>query len=128
MSGRSGGREVDWRRVIARQSKSGLSVAEFCRRESVSEPRFYYWKRKLRHQGDSEVPPDHPGSRAATATVASCASLVPVEIEQAMPTGAIRIQWPSGVCVDVPCGVTSQEIAGILQTLHQLEPGPKEKT
>jgi hypothetical protein len=37
-----------WRQVIARQRASGLSVAEFCRREDVSRQGFHVWKRKLR--------------------------------------------------------------------------------
>jgi len=41
-----------WRQVIARQRASGLSVAEFCRRENVSQQGFHAWNRKLR-QGTS---------------------------------------------------------------------------
>jgi hypothetical protein len=41
-----------WRQVIARQRASGLSVAEFCRRENVSRQGFHVWNRKLR-QGTS---------------------------------------------------------------------------
>jgi hypothetical protein len=37
-----------WRRRIERQTVSGRSIAEFCRREKVSPPAFYAWKRKLR--------------------------------------------------------------------------------
>jgi transposase-like protein len=37
-----------WRQVIARQRASGLSVAEFCRKENVSRQGFHVWNRKLR--------------------------------------------------------------------------------
>jgi transposase-like protein len=37
-----------WRQVIARQRASGLTVAEFCRKENVSRQGFHVWKRKLR--------------------------------------------------------------------------------
>ncbi len=37
-----------WRQRIERQRDSGLSVAEFCRRENVSSHGFYVWRRKLR--------------------------------------------------------------------------------
>jgi len=30
---------------------SGLSIAEFCRREGVHESKFHYWKRRFRRQG-----------------------------------------------------------------------------
>ena len=36
-----------WRHLMARQRASGLSVAEFCRRENVSRQGFHVWKRKL---------------------------------------------------------------------------------
>jgi hypothetical protein len=39
-----------WRQRIERQRESGLSIAEFCRREQVSSHRFHIWKRKLRHR------------------------------------------------------------------------------
>ena len=38
-----------WRRQIERQHASGLSIAEFCRRENVPRQGFHVWKRKLRH-------------------------------------------------------------------------------
>ena len=37
-----------WRRRIERQRSSGLSIAEFCRREGLSQASFHAWKRKLR--------------------------------------------------------------------------------
>lgn len=37
-----------WRQRMKRQRDSGLSIAEFCRRENVSPHSFYVWKRKLR--------------------------------------------------------------------------------
>jgi len=37
----------EWRRRVKRQRESGLSIAEFCRREKVSPHSFHVWKRKL---------------------------------------------------------------------------------
>ena len=36
-----------WRRRLARHSAGGLSVAEFCHREGIAPPSFYYWRRRL---------------------------------------------------------------------------------
>lgn len=36
-----------WRKRISRHGESGLTIAAFCRRESVSVASFHYWKRKL---------------------------------------------------------------------------------
>ena len=38
-----------WRQRMERQRASGLSIAEFCRRENVPRQGFHVWKRKLRH-------------------------------------------------------------------------------
>jgi hypothetical protein len=36
-----------WRDRLARQATSGLTVAEFCRREGVSVPSWYHWRKRL---------------------------------------------------------------------------------
>ena len=36
-----------WQALIGRQAGSGLSVADFCRRESISTASFYRWRRLL---------------------------------------------------------------------------------
>ena len=41
------GREPYWRIVIGRWRRSGRSVRAFCRAEGISEPRFYWWRRRL---------------------------------------------------------------------------------
>jgi transposase len=40
-----------WRDRLERFSRSKLSVAEFCRREKVSVPSFYQWRKKLAATG-----------------------------------------------------------------------------
>ena len=39
-----------WRERLERQRRSGLSIAEFCRKEGVSAVTFHTWKRKLRDE------------------------------------------------------------------------------
>ena len=39
---------ADWKDRIQRQATSGVSVAEFCAREQVSDASFYRWKRNLK--------------------------------------------------------------------------------
>ena len=45
-------REAYWRNVLTRQSKSGLSVATFCRQESIAQASFYSWRRTIRERLD----------------------------------------------------------------------------
>jgi hypothetical protein len=40
-------KERFWRRTLAEQRRSGLSIRAFCSRRSVSEPQFYAWRREL---------------------------------------------------------------------------------
>jgi transposase-like protein len=46
-----------WRQRIERQRASGLSIAEFCRRENVPRQGFHVWRRKLRHATPSRHEP-----------------------------------------------------------------------
>lgn len=39
-------------RMIHQQHESGLSIAEFCRREDIQESKFHYWKRKFKERGE----------------------------------------------------------------------------
>ena len=43
-------REAFWRRVLRRRAKSGMTVAEFCVSENLTESAFYYWQRQIRRR------------------------------------------------------------------------------
>jgi hypothetical protein len=45
-----------WRQRIGRQRASGLSVAEFCRKEGVSGAAFHRWKGRLRDRTGGRQP------------------------------------------------------------------------
>ena len=38
---------MEWRKRLREQASSGLTVADFCRREKVSVANYYKWKQKL---------------------------------------------------------------------------------
>ena len=40
-------KERQWRKRLSDHGASGLSVRAFCRREGVTEPQFYAWRREL---------------------------------------------------------------------------------
>lgn len=48
-----------WRLAVDEQSVSGLSARAFCRREGLSIPSFYAWRRKLRLNSHSADPQPH---------------------------------------------------------------------
>ena len=54
--GRARRTRARWQALLGRAARSGLSVAEFCRREGVSTASFYTWRKRL-GAGAGEVPP-----------------------------------------------------------------------
>ena len=83
---RDPGREQYWRVTMARWRASGLSIRAFCRRQSLTESAFHFWRRELRLR--------EPAAAGPTPVVASPA-FVPVTV---MPTAtfAVEVQCPSG--------------------------------
>ena len=51
---------ADWRRVLSRQAQSGLSIAEFCRREGLSPQSLSWWRWKLREERPAAIPAAAP--------------------------------------------------------------------
>ena len=49
-----------WQALLARATRSGLSVAEFCRREGVSTASFYTWRKRLGAVAGQEPPAAAP--------------------------------------------------------------------
>lgn len=43
-----------WRKLISQQSRSGQSVAGFCRRRGLCASHFFWWKKRLREAGRGE--------------------------------------------------------------------------
>ena len=79
-------REQFWRLVIEEHSKSGLSAREFCRRESISEPSFYSWRRKIRERDAN--------ANGHSKRVPALVELVPNSNHD---LAGIEIETPSGV-------------------------------
>jgi hypothetical protein len=78
-----------WRARLRRFAQSKLSVAEFCRREGVSAPSFYQWRRKLKDASANRRKRQSPLR----------ANFVPVEV--AMTTG-LEVRFPNGVQLTLP--------------------------
>ncbi len=83
-------RELFWRGVLQRQAESDLSVAGFCRQESISAPSFYAWRRKLGEPDvmSSQVHDDH-------ASTVSSGQLLPVRIESSPSSLPVKKTSPA---------------------------------
>lgn len=53
----SGERERFWRKLVAGQPHSGLSIRDWCDRHGVSEPSFYFWRREQRRELSPQIVP-----------------------------------------------------------------------
>ena len=68
MAGRRGRKwirrdESQWRALLSRFSESGLTVAAFCERESVSTASFHRWRERIQERESAEMIVA-PGARA----------------------------------------------------------------
>lgn len=87
-----GDRASSWRERLRRYASSSLTVAEFCRREGVSVPNFYYWRRRLA-DGPSNQPSPQRSLQAAPAfqpLLLTGGGMVTVEL-----AGGVRIELPA---------------------------------
>jgi hypothetical protein len=84
-----------WRERLARWQRADLSVAEFCRRERVSEPSFYQWRRRLR-------PVDGDAPRF-------------VELPAWPSMAAVQMTLPSGAVVTIPAQASADMIRAVIR-------------
>jgi transposase-like protein len=59
-----------WRKLIAEQEGGGRKVRPFCRERGITEPSFYYWRKRLRKRESVqfallETRPTDTGSRTS---------------------------------------------------------------
>ncbi len=102
-----------WAEFLAEQARSGLSVAEFCRRKQLPQNSFYLWRRKL---GGS---PGSAGraSRAKRVRTGDVA-FIPLTVVGAATVG---IELPCGATIQVPGDeISLRRVLGVL-----LEAGAK---
>ena len=75
----SSSKEHWWRRQLRQWRNSGLSVRAFCAAQGLSEPSFYFWRRRLGQREAAAVPlvpvTVKPEPKPATADEPSVAAL-----------------------------------------------------
>ena len=106
--------ESQWRRIVRKHERSGLSVREFCRQGKIRETAFYFWRRELqRRQAEQEQ------RRAAESTPTPTFVAVRVKEHAANPAGGrIAIELPGGRRVHVTAPVDRQALAEVLGVLE----------
>lgn len=105
---RISGAEAAWRDRLGRYEKSGLTVVEFCRREGVSGPSFYQWRKRLRAEKRSQRQGRRESPTPAEAKQAS--RFVPVSVSIG---DTAEIDLPNGATVRLPVSDTDALQAAI---------------
>ena len=82
----------DWRARLAKFDSSGLTIAEFCRRERVSPARFHYWARRIRQRDNSVA---EAINRSAGCSMTSRAEATDEYVEVVVGD-SIRVRMPTG--------------------------------
>jgi transposase-like protein len=108
-------KERFWRRVMAGQRRSGLTIREFCSRRSLSESLFYAWRRELA-QRDSRGVPQAPPSAAEPHVAPRFVSLQLAT--EPVAKGVIEIVTRGGHTLRVPPGVDRQTLAEVWALLE----------
>lgn len=100
-------REQFWRDLVARQQRSGQSIAAFCRAHGLSKPFFFSWRKLLRLRCD-----------------APASFFVPVQIDLPAPLARavpVEIVLRGGACIQVRSDCDRQMLQIVLAVL---EPPP----
>ncbi len=86
--------ETVWRDRLARFRKSKLTVPQFCRREGVSDPSFYKWRKRL--EVDSQEA-ERVQQSGPPKTIKQ--PFVPVSVPASIFS---EVEFPNGVRIRVP--------------------------
>ncbi len=91
--------ETAWRGRMTRFRRGTLTVVEFCRREGVSVPSFYAWRKRL----EPAVEPKSRGEQSRSALPRkpkdAARLFVPVNVSS---SPVAEIEFPNGVRIRVP--------------------------
>ena len=105
-------REAWWRRTLARQAGSGLSVRAFCRREGLHESAWYAWRRVI-HKRDAEQQTQHDTPGPAFVAVRVGADQRPDDDER------IALELRGGRVLRLPISMPPTRLAALLHAIEE---------
>ena len=118
MAHRTGGTaSAQWQERLARWRQSGLSISEFCRREGVSPPSFYQWRKRLGtgpgvHRGRTVGRPVFLPVEIANAAEGSSRPAINDSAE-----ALVEITLQRGVMVRIGARVDESRLRGVLRAV-----------
>jgi hypothetical protein len=118
-NGRAAERERYWRGVIKKQRASGLSVAEFCRRNDVADALFYRWRRRLAELDARQDLHPKPAERINGDREAA-ARFVPIQLPPPPVPACFEIIRPDGLRVLVPSTFEGEALRELLRAIEEV--------
>jgi transposase-like protein len=106
-----------WQMVIETFQTSNLSVKQFCQTEGIAEWSFYHWRKKLRHSL-SENPVGEKIIASSEDLPAGSASSFTQIAHVSLESPSMRIEFPSGICLQISNGCTKQLLHDALDCLR----------
>lgn len=103
-------REIEWSRILDRWKQSGLGGPTFCRREGLSQPLFYSWKRKLRLREEAKAATPRSRQRGL--------QFVPVEVKPTPTAAPLEVALTGGRVVRVPADFDATALTRLLSVLE----------
>jgi hypothetical protein len=123
-------RERRWRRFLAVQARSGLSVRAYCREKGLPEASFYYWRREIlrreQEEQSSETGGPSEGLHAKVGRKPTVASFCEVSVKRdgsasTRRGGEIEVVLPSSVILRVGREVEVAHLRRVLEAVEARE-------
>ncbi len=111
--------EQDYRRILERQAKSGLSIRAFAEESGIPAGTLSWWKSELRRR-DRDMDAERPETVGDASTPISFVpiGLVPEDgAEASRPDSTIEVALPSGVTVRVSGEVVEESLLRVLRAV-----------
>ena len=116
----------EWASRFAEQKSSGLTVAEWCKQNNLSEHRFFYWKRQLKEEAIEQVLPEivplampsvqdtvtQVTAKAAEVASESCASCA------SFASGPSARLFINGICIELDASANEAFIKNVIKAVR----------
>ena len=115
-SKRSAEKEEFWRLALREHQQSGLTIRAFCRREGLSEPSFFAWRKRIQSPKLTHGP---------VHTVSEHGKLVPVDIIDSLESDPLEIVTPGGFTLRFARSVEVSQLGALICLIVQCEQGQR---